>query len=309
MTQWGKIDRKIVIITTITHGNFFSHAAMNIYKVALNSLSAHIAILDEHGVIIETNLAWKEFAEQNGLLINPGCIGINYIELCRNSSRALNDEPAVIAQAIEKVISGDIKEFFINYPCHALNEKRWFALRIIRFRQPGSRKLVLTHENITPLIQVQRSLSRKEHLLREQTGKLEESNIALKVLLQHRNEDRISLEENMLANVRELILPYIEKLENSGLKSREHAMVEIIKERLMEITSPFLNRLSSLNQILTPQEIHVATMVREGRASKEIADFLMISVSAVDFHRKQIRKKLELTGSGKNLRSHLLSLQ
>jgi len=106
-----------------------------------------------------------------------------------------------------------------------------------------------------------------------------------------------------------LILPYIEKLLESGVKGRERTMLEIVQERLREIISPFLNRFSSLHEFLTPQEIQVANMVREGRTSKEIADVLMISVSGVDFHRKQIRRKLQLSGSGKNLRSYLLSLQ
>ena len=284
-------------------------AAQNIYKLALNSISAHIAILDEEGVILETNRAWRDFALENGLRENPGTIGVNYLDVCRNAAESPTDESAVIAEAIEKVISGDIKEFFINYPCHSPEEERWFALRIVRFREPGTRKVILSHENITPLIQVQKSLARKERQVSEQAEKLEESNIALKVLLKHREEDRKQLEENMVANVRELIQPYVEKLLDAGLTSREQNILELIAERLQEIISPFLNRLTTLHKILTPQEIHVATMVREGRTSKEIAEVMMISVSAVDFHRKHIRKKLGMTGSGQNLRSYLLSLQ
>jgi len=283
--------------------------AKNIYKVALNSLSAHVAILDEDGMIIETNRAWRDFARKNGLLDNPGSIGVNYIDVCEKSTESPNDESAVIAQGISKVISGDIKELFINYPCHAPHQERWFALRVVRFRETGTRKVILTHENITPLIQIQRSLAKKESLLREQAEKLEENNIALKVLLEHRKNNRKQFEDNMLGNVRELILPYVERLLEAGLETREETVVEIIRERLNEIISPFLNRLTSLKVILTPQEIHVATLVREGRTSKEISDIMMISVSAVDFHRKHIRKKLNMTGSGNNLRSYLLSLQ
>ena len=145
--------------------------------------------------------------------------------------------------------------------------------------------------------------------MRDQAEKLEENNIALKVLLKHREDDKKNLEDDVLANVRELIFPYVERLLEADLESSERTSVEIIHERLNEIISPFLNRLSSLNIMLTPQEIKVATLVREGRTSKEIADVLMISTSAVDFHRKHIRKKLNMSGSGKNLRSYLLSLQ
>jgi DNA-binding CsgD family transcriptional regulator len=284
-------------------------AGKNIYKVALDSLSAHIAILDEEGVIIESNRAWRDFALANGLTENPGSIGENYIKVCERASAEPNDEPTVIAQGIRKVISGELQEFFINYPCHSPWKQSWYALRVVRFREPRTRKVILAHENITPLVQVQRSLAQKEGELREQAEKLEEGNIALKVLLKHREEDRRQLEDSMLANVHELILPYVERLLEAGLKTREQTMAEIIRERLQEIISPFLNRLTSLNTLLTPQEIHVATLVREGKTSKVIADVMMISVSAVDFHRKRIRQKLNMTGSGNNLRSYLLSLQ
>jgi len=281
---------------------------MDIYRVALDSISAHVAILDETGLILETNRAWKDFGTANGIQIEPSCIGLNYLETCERASKEPFDEPAVIAAGIRQVFRGEIEEFFVNYPCHSPTEERWFALRVVRFRAPKFNRAVMSHENITPLMRVHRELAANEQNLRDQTEKLAESNIALKVLLEHRQKDRVQLEENMLANVRTLILPYIQQLMETRLGKRERTMVEIIEERLNEITSPFLNRLVGLNTILTPQEIKVATMVREGRSSAEIADVLQISVSAIDFHRKQLRKKLGLTGAATNLRSYLLGL-
>lgn len=281
---------------------------MNIYQVALDSISAHVAILDDTGQILETNRAWKEFGEVNGIEIESSCVGLNYLDTCDQVSGEGHTEVTVIAAGIRQVINGEIEEFFVNYPCHSPEEQRWFALRVVRFRDPEANKVIMSHENITPLMQVHRDLAEKERDIREQAEKLEENNIALKVLLDYRQKDRIQLEENMLANTRTLVLPYVQQLMETPLPKRERTVIEIIEERLNEITSPFLNRLSSLHSILTPQEIKVATMVREGRSSSEIADVLMISVSGVDFHRKQIRKKLEMTSTGRNLRSYLLSL-
>jgi len=281
---------------------------MDIYQVALDSISAHVAILDETGEILETNRAWQEFGTENGIQIEASCIGLNYLETCDRASEKGLDEPGVIAAGIRQVIKGEIDEFFINYPCHAPDEERWFALKVVRFRDPESNRVVMSHENITPLMKVHRALAQKEKDVREQAEKLEEGNIALRVLLDHRQKDRQQLEENMLANIRTLVLPYVQELMETRLPKRERTIVEIIEERLGEVTAPFLNRLSGLTAMLTPQEIKVATMVREGRSSNEIADVLMISVSGVDFHRKQIRKKLGMTGSGRNLRSYLLSL-
>ena len=133
--------------------------------------------------------------------------------------------------------------------------------------------------------------------------------MALKVLLQHRDEDRQRVEESVVDNVNRLVMPYLEKLHHGKLATREKVMVEIVENHLKDIISPFLGKISSLNKLLTPQEIQVASLVREGRTSKEIAEVMRVSVSAIDFHRKRLRKKLGLAKTGSNLRSFLLSLK
>ncbi|MBU4262898.1 MAG: LuxR C-terminal-related transcriptional regulator [Proteobacteria bacterium] len=52
----------------------------------------------------------------------------------------------------------------------------------------------------------------------------------------------------------------------------------------------------------------VASLVRTGKTSKEIAEALGVSASAIDFHRKKLRKKLGLSNTSSNLRTYLLSL-
>ena len=82
---------------------------------------------------------------------------------------------------------------------------------------------------------------------------LEDSNTALKVLLEHREQDRLLLEDNVLANVRKLVSPYLEKLQSQRLDERSSNLVGIIESRLAEITSPFTNRLTALHRLLTPR--------------------------------------------------------
>jgi len=60
--------------------------------------------------------------------------------------------------------------------------------------------------------------------------------------------------------------------------------------------------------MLTPQEVDVAVLVRQGKSSQEIADVLGISLSTISFHRKNLRRKLDLHDRSKNLRTYLLSL-
>jgi DNA-binding CsgD family transcriptional regulator len=296
------------MVVYATNKSMMSEDSSNIYQLALDSISAHIAILDEDGDIIETNRAWREYGLNNGIEVEPSCVGLNYLHSCDRAAAQDVVEARVIGDGIRQVIAGEIREFFINYPCHSPTEQCWFALRVVRFREPGANKVILSHENITPLMKAHQELAKQQRSLRDQAEKLEESNIALKVLLEHRQKDKQQLEENMLANVRTLVLPYVQELMDARLGKRERTIVEIVEERLSDIAAPFLNRLTSLTTVLTPRELKVAAMVREGRSSAEIADVLMVSVSGINFHRKQIRKKLGLTGTSGNLRSYLLSL-
>ena len=84
--------------------------------------------------------------------------------------------------------------------------------------------------------------------------------------------------------------------------------LEILESNLNDIVSPFLKKLSSQYLNLTPTEIQVANLIREGKSTKEIAEVLTISERAIEFHRNNIRDKLGLKKEKANLRSYLLSL-
>ncbi|MBW2118501.1 MAG: PAS domain S-box protein [Deltaproteobacteria bacterium] len=152
------------------------------------------------------------------------------------------------------------------------------------------------------------ALKEKDRELRQQARHLEEVNTALKVLIQHRNEEREKLEESILMNLRKLVLPYMEKMDKDRIGAENRTYLSIIKSNLENLVSPFANRLSSKAMNLTPTEIQIADLVKQGQTSKEIASMLSVSPNAVMFHRKNIRKKLGLANKKTNLRSHLQSL-
>ena len=280
----------------------------NLYQVVLDSLSAHVAILDEKGNIIETNRAWQEFARVNGMPESFDSIGTNYLAVCEVASEYEEDDASRVAHGIRRVLAGELDEFLTQYPCHSPDRKRWFAVRVVPYRDKKEHRVIVTHEDITPFVEMQEALRTKEAELRRESERLEETNIALRVLLRQREEDRRRIEDTIYANVARLVLPYLEKLLHGRLQEQQRTLLEVIDTNLRDIVSPFLHSLSALNLLLTPQEIEVANMVRSGKTSKEIADVLNLSVAGVDFHRKGLRRKLGLTHSTKNLRSYLLAL-
>jgi len=156
---------------------------------------------------------------------------------------------------------------------------------------------------------LERRVENRTRELEVKTINLEEVNTALKVLLKKRDEDKIELEEKVLLNVRELVLAYLEKLKKSGLDDRQKTYVDIIESNLNDIVSPFLRRLSNKYLNLTPTEIKVANLVRQGKTSKEIAELVNLSIRTIEFHRDNIRHKLGIKNKNINLRTQLLSLQ
>jgi PAS domain S-box-containing protein len=172
---------------------------------------------------------------------------------------------------------------------------------------PSTKKTVISLLDITQRKMAEEALKNRELELEIKSQSLAEANTALRVLLKHREEDKTTLEEQVLTNVKKLVLPYLEKLKNLKLNDNQMAHVEIIESHLRDVVSPFLRNLTSKYLSLTPREIQVASLVKEGKTTKEIADIINISSTAVDFHRKNIRMKFGIKNSQANLRSYLLS--
>ncbi len=142
--------------------------------------------------------------------------------------------------------------------------------------------------------------------LEDKTKNLQEMNTALNVLLQKREKDKEILEENFVANIGSLVLPYVEKLRKNNLDMQQQFCLDIIEKHLGEIASPLLNNIRRYD--LTPREIQIASLIKDGKTTKEISKTLGIGEGSIDTHRKNIRKKLGLDRAS-NLQSHLRFLE
>ena len=132
----------------------------------LDSLSAHIAILDESGEIIAVNGMWRAFAEANGS--DPGTVseGANYLRACESATGLYAEEAAAFAEGIRDVLAGRRATFEMEYPCHSPTEQRWFMGRVTPYFCDEKPWAVVAHENVT-----ERKLA--EEALRDQKVLLE----------------------------------------------------------------------------------------------------------------------------------------
>ncbi|MGD0229255.1 MAG: PAS domain S-box protein [Syntrophorhabdales bacterium] len=177
------------------------------------------------------------------------------------------------------------------------------------FKYRGRDGAMVAAADITRQKQTEEELKHRERELEDKSVNLEEANAALRALLRHRDEDKKTLESTILANITELVLPYIKKLRSKNLTDNQSMYLTIVESNLKEIISPFLQKMTAIYAHFTPMEIQIADLIKSGKTSKEIAEFLNIGSGTVHSHRNNIRSKLGLNNKDINLRTFLLSLQ
>jgi len=145
-----------------------------------------------------------------------------------------------------------------------------------------------------------------EELVKERTANLEEANAALRVMLRKENEVKEELEEKILININNIILPALEKVKK-GADGKY--FLDLMESNLRNMLSSFAHTLSSKYYNLTQTQLQIAQLIKQGHTTKEIAERMNLSSNTVHFHRANIRKKVGLSKQKINLRSFLLSFE
>ena len=113
----------------------------------LNSLSAHIAILDENGVILETNRAWRDYSAKSGMPEDHDDRGSNYLAICDATTGSDAGDAQNVAEGIRAVIGGQLEEFLHDYSCRSAEGPHWYYMRTIRMTGPGPMRVVIDLRN------------------------------------------------------------------------------------------------------------------------------------------------------------------
>ena len=216
-------------------------------------------------------------------------------------------------ETVAKAIANVHKPPYIAYVEERVMTKdgwRWQAwLNTAILNEQGKvESIIAVGRDINEQKQGEEKLRESEKELEIKNIRLEEMNAALKILLEMRTEDKEELEKKVMTNIKELVLPYVTKLKNTGLNHRQETFADIIQSNIEEVISPFAHKLSHKYLNFTPTELKVAYLVKQGLRTKEIAKLLGSSPETITRHRKSMRKKLKLTDKKSNLRTHLLSL-
>ncbi len=161
--------------------------------------------------------------------------------------------------------------------------------------------------DITEKKQMIEALRHRERELDEKTRYLETVNQALKASLDHRQVEIRSVEENMLARMKQFIFPYLGELGKCKIDADAKAYLKIVETNLGDLLSKYAHTIFSKYIDFTPAEVRIADLIREGHDTKEIARLMGVAPSSIQWHRKNIRAKLGLVNKSTNLYSYLNS--
>ncbi len=196
---------------------------------------------------------------------------------------------------------GEIACFDTLFPMADGSSRTYEVVKAPLFHKDGSRKaLIVLSRDISKRVETERAL-------RSEMEKRREANISMRVLLDQYREARQEVEQQITAQLKKLVFPYLDLLEQNVRQEQAREHLKIIGSHLAAITDPFARKLSDPLLGLTPREMLVADLVRQGKSSAAIARALNLSKRTIDAYRNSLRKKLRLTNKKVNLREHLRS--
>lgn len=169
---------------------------------------------------------------------------------------------------------------------------------------------VVSLNNEDYVVAISRDISERkeaEKYIKEQQSALKSKNIALKEVLEQVTVEKKELTDNIVSNLEKLIMPKL-RLLNSRSPSDNRKQIELIKNNIENIASDFGRKINKKEISLSPREIEVSDMIKNGLKSKEIAKELKLSIKTIETIRKNIRKKLKISNKKTNLNSLLKSL-
>jgi PAS domain S-box-containing protein len=267
-------------------------------ETVINSLPGVFYLFNEEGNILQWNKNLEKFSGYSAEDISR----LKPIDFIARENRD------IITESIKQVfIEGEAAQ---EAKLLAKNGKKTYyyftGIRMV----VGERKYVVgVGLDISKRKKAEKAVRKSEAELKTKTKSLEETNTALRVLLKKRNEDKNELEEEMYSNLKQLVMPYLEKLKKIDLGNKNNTYLNMIKSNLNDITSSFSRKFSSNYYNLTPTEIQIANYIKFGKNTKEIAELMCLSPTTIQFHRRNIRGKLNIKNKKTNLRTHLSSIE
>ncbi len=274
------------------------------YQIIFNTCPFGIVIIDLDFRLQDANSAFLEMLNYQSV---EELKDANIQGLIPEEHRCNETEKAKIVDALycEGISNLDSNLQILNGPIIPVN----LTACVAKNKKGNPLKVAVFVENRTVRIQSKNLLNQKDLEIQKLEQNLEEQKNFHKIILEQARKNQKDMEESIVLNIKTTVFPYLGKLQHTTeLTDYQIEYLDLVKSQLLEVISPFYSELSSRHSDLTPTELRIAGLVRDGKTTKDIAKLLNLSAGTVEFHRNNLRKKLRIRNTNINLRSHLLSL-
>lgn len=185
----------------------------------------------------------------------------------------------------------------------------WFSTTIQPYPDTDGqiKSAMIIADDITERRRAEEELRLAHEGLKAEQQALVVKNIALKELLGQIDDEKQRIKQQIQANLDRVAIPMLEAL-TKKLPGDLRTTASVLQQCLKDIGSPYIGELESRFSSLTPREVEICNMIRNGLQSKEIARELEISVRTVEKFRQQIRRKLGIINHETNLVSFLRNI-
>ena len=249
---------------------------------------------------------------EGGTFLNANDAGLAFLEiskeqLLREDVGRLWEEDTV-PRTVKAVLTGRQAVASLELHLHVGESLKSLVVTLVPCVVSGQRTCFALGTDITEHETLRRALEASRELLRRQAAALEDANTALRVILDQHNRDRADLERSIVSHAEQMIVPLLETLRRRLGSAPEVIYADAAIQNLRELANPLaapLDALTSGEARLSQREHEIATLIRAGKSSREIAQALFVSPTTIAFHRKNLRRKLGLGTRSPSLAAYL----
>jgi len=208
----------------------------------LNTLPANIALLDENGIVVDVNDAWKHFAVSNGLDDPNHAVGVNYLDVCIGSVGESEEDGIRVAKGIKAVLGRSLSLFEYEYACHSPEEERWFRMLVAPLHHEYYNGAVVMHVSITELKKMEAERMRMQ---------IQEQKNITRAMLEGQEKERTQIGRELHDNITQIMAAIKMKL---GFFISTYRQDASVLQQIMHHTQTAITETRSLShQMVMPK--------------------------------------------------------
>lgn len=259
-----------------------------------NSIGDGISILDVDLNVLSVNFTLRSWYPNRKSFIGKKCYYVYHNRL----------KPCDGCPILKTVNDGRAHYDIVAYFSKSNNIVKWHELQSYPISKDGQLFGIVEYvKDITRDV----ALNYEIYNIERHLSDFRVQNNVLKNYLEEIENTKNDLSKTLNINIKKYVRPLVEQIKNNSIdKPSDYQLVCLLDTIFDNITKPYIEESKELENF-TSQELQIMSMIKGGKTSKEIAEKLNLSIKTIDFHRTNIRKKLNIDRTD-NLRAHITQL-